>query len=241
MDETPRGREIAFRTQQRGECMELRLVLNAAGISAEARHQDGWWLLSVPAYDLAKSKGEIDAYRQENAVAEKRPTQVALRYGGAGVAVFAYALVILVVGTWDAVSAFGVDWNSNGAMEAGKVVDGQWWRCLTALTLHVDAGHLIANLVFGVLFGLIAGRILGGGVAWLGMVIAGALGNFANALMRAPTHMSIGASTAVFAALGMIVFHAMLQVDFDIPFLDHLGTDPSVAAATRKEHGKGQD
>ncbi len=182
MDGIPPGREAVFKTQRRSECMELRLVLNAAGISAEAKHHDGWWLLIVPAHDLAKATAELDAYHQENAVTTKRAGEVFPRYGGAGVAVVVYVFVILVIATWDAVSAFDVDWQSVGAMEAGQVVAGEWWRCLTALTLHVDVGHLIANLVFGILFGLIAGRILGGGVAWLGMVIAGALGNFSNAL-----------------------------------------------------------
>jgi membrane associated rhomboid family serine protease len=80
---------------------------------------------------------------------------------------------------------------------------------MTALTLHADAGHLSANLVFGVVFGLLAASALGGGVAWTGILLAGALGNTLNALVQSPDHASIGASTAVFAALGIIVAHAL--------------------------------
>jgi rhomboid protease GluP len=94
-------------------------------------------------------------------------------------------------------------------MEAGRVTSGEWWRTVTALTLHVDLAHLGANLVFGALFGLLAGQALGGGVAWLLIVMAGALGNFANAWLQLPEHISIGASTAVFSALGLIVVHAV--------------------------------
>jgi membrane associated rhomboid family serine protease len=94
-------------------------------------------------------------------------------------------------------------------MQAGEVVTGQWWRAVTALTLHADAGHVLANLVFGAVFGLLAGRALGGGVAWLVIVAAGVLGNLANAWVRPPEHVSIGASTAVFASLGMLVAHAL--------------------------------
>ena len=209
MKERPTGRAPVYRTQRRDECMELQLVLHSTGISAEAKHEDGGWVLTVPAYELARSTAEIDAYLQENTVSSRKSSIAFPGYGGGAIAVATYAFVILVIATWDAVSAFDMDWQSAGAMEAGKVAGGQWWRCVTALTLHVDAGHLIANLVFGVLFGLIAGRILGGGVAGLGMVLAGALGNLVNAMLRAPTHSSIGASTAVFAALGMIVFHAI--------------------------------
>jgi membrane associated rhomboid family serine protease len=47
-------------------------------------------------------------------------------------------------------------------------------------------------------------RYLGGGAAWLAIVASGALGNLANAFLSGPGHRSIGASTAVFAALGLL-------------------------------------
>jgi membrane associated rhomboid family serine protease len=58
--------------------------------------------------------------------------------------------------------------------------------------------------VFGVLFGLFAGRILGSGVAWFAIVVTGAMGNLLNTLLLESAHRSIGASTAVFAALGIV-------------------------------------
>jgi membrane associated rhomboid family serine protease len=80
---------------------------------------------------------------------------------------------------------------------------------LTALTLHVDLQHILSNLAFGGLFGWMAGRVLGGGWAWFCIVIAGGIGNFANAVVRDADHLSIGASTGVFAALGILVAHAL--------------------------------
>jgi membrane associated rhomboid family serine protease len=68
---------------------------------------------------------------------------------------------------------------------------------------------LIANLVFGTVFGLIAGGILGGGVTWFALVVAGGLGNFVNAVVKGDDHLSVGASTAVFAGLGLIVSDAL--------------------------------
>ena len=78
------------------------------------------------------------------------------------------------------------------------------WRTVTALTLHADARHLAANIVFGGLVGLFAGQLLGSGLAWFSILIAGAAGNLLNALIRNPGHTSVGASTAVFAALGIV-------------------------------------
>ena len=125
--------------------------------------------------------------------------------GGVGV----FALVISLVMFFDLFTAYQLPWRELGRMQAGQVLAGQWWRNWTALTLHVDLQHLFSNLAFGALFGLLAGRILGGGVAWFSIVLAGALGNAVNALIRDSDHSSIGASTAVFAALGILVAHAL--------------------------------
>ena len=101
-------------------------------------------------------------------------------------------------------SISGYDWFAAGRVDGALIRNGEWWRTITALTLHADARHLVGNLVFGVLFGLFAGRLLGSGVAWLAIVVSAALGNAANTLLLDSVHRSIGASTAVFAALGLV-------------------------------------
>lgn len=47
-------------------------------------------------------------------------------------------------------------------------------------------------------------QLTGPGVAALSMVAAGALGNVLSALVQTPQHTSLGASTAIFAGLGVI-------------------------------------
>ena len=209
MYEPPPGCEIVLRTRQRDQCLESRLVLDAAGISAEAGYRDGWWLLVVDREDLAVSAAELEAYRRENPVQKSRRIKKVPIYGGAATGVLVYGGVLILVAVLTAQWAFGLEWLPAGRMQAGRVMAGEWWRAVTALTLHLDAGHITANLVFGAVFGFLAGQALGGGVAWLAIVTAGALGNFINAVVQAPTHSSIGASTAVFAALGVIVSHAL--------------------------------
>jgi rhomboid protease GluP len=209
MYEPPPGCETVFRTRHRGQCLESRLVLDAAGISAEAGYRDGWWILVVNRDDLAVSAAELNAYRRENPTQPSRRGKKVPIFAGAASGVFIYAGVLILVAALTAQWAFGLEWLPAGRMQAGRVMAGEWWRVVTALTLHLDAGHITANLVFGVVFGFLAGQALGGGVAWLAIVIAGALGNLMNALIQAPTHSSIGASTAVFATLGIIVSHAL--------------------------------
>jgi membrane associated rhomboid family serine protease len=93
-----------------------------------------------------------------------------------------------------------------GRMDAVRMVDdGEWWRAITALTLHGDIVHLVSNIVAGIGFAFLLARFFGAGAAWLLIVMTGAAGNALNAWVHHPdAHFSIGASTAVFGALGLI-------------------------------------
>jgi rhomboid protease GluP len=200
---------VAMRSRDREACLEARLVLDAAGIESELLYLDGWWLLLVDTSDLPRSEEELEAYQLEN---QGRPRRRRVRVpvlSSGRIGLLAYAAVLLAVAVLANQWAFGLDWFESGAMQAARVMDGEWWRTVTALTLHGDAGHLAANLVFGTVFGLLAAQALGSGVAWAGILCAGALGNALNALIQQPGHTSIGASTAVFAALAVVVAHSM--------------------------------
>ena len=43
-------------------------------------------------------------------------------------------------------------------------MDGEWWRAVTALTLHGGLSHIAGNLVFGVMFAVLASHSLGVGL-----------------------------------------------------------------------------
>src|SRR5690606_17948410 len=114
----------------------------------------------------------------------------------------------MLVATFARQYALGVEWLAAGGLVAGQVLSGEWWRSVTALTLHVDTGHLASNLGFGGLFGYFIGRSFGPGVRWFAILASGTLGNLLNAVIQSPAHRSIGASTAVFGALGLLTAHA---------------------------------
>ncbi|EMI56948.1 rhomboid family intramembrane serine protease [Rhodopirellula sallentina] len=198
-----------FESSHRDPCQEVSLVLQAVGIpSAIARDETGW-VVAVPDARHAAAITEIEDYLSDKSVEVPRVESRVRLFGGAVIGVVFYVSILCAVNVLDRISAYGVQWSDVGHMRAGDVMGGQIWRTVTALTLHADTLHLMSNLAFGGFFGLLAGRILGGGVAWLAIVVAGALGNAANAFMRDADHVSIGASTAVFAALGMLVSHAL--------------------------------
>lgn len=182
---------------------EWALVLAAVGIPHEIRPAIGGDQLWVGEDQLEAAERELTRYLHEN----RPPPEARLAWPRhphtlAGVA--AYAAVLAAV-TIAALARVGdVNWVNRGVLDAGFAARGEWWRPVTALTLHADLGHLLANLAFGAIFAYPAGQLFGPGIAWL-LIVVGAAGAYAvDALLHPPSHALLGASTAVFTALGLI-------------------------------------
>jgi membrane associated rhomboid family serine protease len=194
---------VVYESRNRQSCSDRALVLASVRIPYQLIDDGLSCALVVPAEYSARAVEELRLYEDENP-----PVQTKVRkrivYQDAVPGVVAYVLVICIVAWLAGYSIFGSNWFVAGRVDGTLIRDGEWWRTITALTLHSGVRHLLGNLVFGVFFGIFAGRILGSGVAWLAVVIAAALGNVANTLLLDSTHRSIGASTAVFATLGLL-------------------------------------
>ncbi len=99
---------------------------------------------------------------------------------------------------------------------------GQWWRPFTALFLHADLGHLLGNLLSGWFFGSLVARSIGPLRAWALILACGTLGNLLTSALTYPEpFVSIGASTAVFGALGVLSglgFSSMLRIRIRLPW-----------------------
>jgi len=89
------------------------------------------------------------------------------------------------------------DWIALGSADSARIMAGQWWRLVTALTLHADWLHLFSNLAIGGVLIVFLCRELGSGLAWCLLLGSGVLGNLVNAYMQPSNHSSVGASTAV--------------------------------------------
>jgi membrane associated rhomboid family serine protease len=92
-----------------------------------------------------------------------------------------------------------------GAADARRIArGGELWRTVTALTLHSDPAHVLGNAFSCGVFGTLLLRRFGVGVgAWL-LLGSGALGNLLTALWHGSQHRSVGASTALFGAIGAL-------------------------------------
>ncbi len=192
-----------FRAPARRPCEEQALVLKAMDIAHYVTEQPDGCHLMVPAGLAIRAGRELGHYQRENPVRTVVHAAAIPPARGVPLAV-AWTVVLSLLYAVQVGGLFGVDWLSAGELVAGRVRDGEWWRTLTALTLHGDIAHITGNIVFGAFFTYLAGQYLGSGVAALGIVALAGLGNAGNAWVQLAQHRSIGASTAVFAALGLV-------------------------------------
>lgn len=178
------------------------LVLASVGIPHELRQSPELAEIWVDARDLDRARAQLSAYLREN-MDHARPAPELPRHPHAAWGVAAYALVLIAVTGAALFRLGGRSWVDRGVLDAGLFERGEWWRVFTALTLHADLGHLLANLAFGVLFAWPASQFVGVGVAWLTIVLGSGAAYGLDMLIRPPTHSVLGASTAVFVALGL--------------------------------------
>jgi rhomboid protease GluP len=202
MDTGPDPPEIVFRARNGRACGEVALVLEAVGLRPVVHDLGGSWVVIVKPHEVEQARRELGAWLAENRVRAEAPARRPTADGRRGVA--AYVLAVVAVALAVANFAFDRDWLAAGRIDGSAMLAGEWWRALTALTLHADLAHLAGNIFFGAVFGGFAGRYLGSGIAWLLILCAGVAGNIINVAILGEDHRAIGASTAVFAALGLL-------------------------------------
>jgi membrane associated rhomboid family serine protease len=178
-------------------------VLAADGLSPSVQRGPEGFVLGVPADEGERAAGVLSAYERENRdpASRRDPEPVAAGNAFAGLSVSA-ALLVFFFFTGPRNPA--VIWFERGSADAERILLGELWRTVTALTLHADFVHALANALFGALFlGAVCGA-LGAGVGCALVLLSGAGGNLVNALFQGSHHVSVGASTAVFGAVGLL-------------------------------------
>ena len=183
---------------------DVLLVLEARAIPNRIERDGPRWVVLVPARSFNDARAEVTAWFSENArpAGGERRLRI-LGSGWPGVVVWNLAILVSIA-ILATRQSLGFDWYLAGRADAGAIMAGELWRTLTALTLHADTMHLLGNLVFGSFFGFYVGKYLGEGFGWSLILLGGVLGNTINALVQSPMHLSVGASTSVFAALGIL-------------------------------------
>ncbi len=184
--------------------MDLSLVLEQEGIPHELRRLgEAHWALQINDTDAARAEVAIVAFEQENPLEVRRPEGFH-PVAGAVAAGLAFALVLVTFYLRTGPESAGSPWFERGSADAAAILRGEWWRSVTALTLHADAGHAAGNAVLGGLLLALLARSVGPGMASALILLSGVAGTLAAAGLTRHNFVSIGASTAVFGALGAL-------------------------------------
>jgi membrane associated rhomboid family serine protease len=194
--------EVLRATASRTLAGDWALVLASAGIEHEVVEGAGTFTLLVATADLPTAREALAAYDVESVPAvvppapDLGPSTLGVLSGAALLAMF------VVTGPRDAPAPTA--WFAAGSASAAEIVHGQWWRAVTALTLHADVLHLVGNVIACLIFVSAVGRWLGPGLGALAIVACAAVANGLTALWHRADFVSVGASTATFAATGLV-------------------------------------
>lgn len=176
---------------------------------------------TAASHDIA---GELQAYESEN---EKHLPQPE----AAGPGLFRHPAGWELCGIWMLALTGVFIWQGThpeltglaASSSTGLIGRGEWWRPFTALFFHGDLPHLAGNLLSGLFFGTLVAKSIGPWRGWVCILACGTAGNaLASALTWPQDFTSIGASTAVFGALGILSglgFSTMLRTRLRLPWM----------------------
>lgn len=197
---------VVFRSARQKPCDERAFVLTAVLIDSEIIPEPGGFALCVAHRQSAHAAHHLHQYEEERRRPRPRmPAMVQHPHAWRGSVVYAIAIVLVAFAAANHV--FARDLFDAGAVHGAMLAHGEWWRAFTALTLHWDLQHLLGNLGAGVVFGFFASRQLGSGRAWLLVLLSAAAANFIEVPLVSQEFVSAGASTAVFAIVGLLAAH----------------------------------
>ena len=176
------------------------LVLLSQGIVHRfLRSEEGPFEIFVSPEFETRASEQIELYRKENPPKEENPPlPLSLSLQPVWVLLVPVVCTVLDFGNFVDRMHFA------GLSDASKVLHGQWWRTITALTLHGDARHIASNLLSGyIVLNLMSYRIPLARLAPF-LAVASAIANFCVALTVQSDYRALGFSTFVFAAIGAL-------------------------------------
>ena len=198
---------IAASTPEYRKAFTWALVLYAAGIDHIMEHRGNQWLLLVAEAAEEKARREILVYEDENRnwppPKDEAHQELWVQEATPPTVLFMVALISFfqITGPWTQHS----HWFTAGAVHAEKILQHhEWWRIITGLTLHADIVHVVGNTLIGGVFIHFICKMLGSGTGFSLVFLSGILGNAINVLIRGDNHLSVGFSTAVFGAIGLL-------------------------------------
>lgn len=195
---------VVYETDNQEDVSACSLVLSAVDISHTITVQGSSYAILVSTDKQRRAMHHLTAYQTENSnwpPVKNPPEEVGASLEPPTLIVIGALMIFYAVtGPWNMDSP----WFAQGAGDSEAILrQGEYYRLITALTLHADLTHLLGNCFFGSFLLHFFCRTAGPGIGVLAMLLAAALGNYINVVLHGSGHHFIGFSTAVFALIGM--------------------------------------
>lgn len=183
------------------------LVVLAMGEACRVAEAEipGEYDLQAELLPAAKVADELDTYRKESVSVPPRQLSQTdwARYPAGWWLSAVWVLLLTAVFLRQGQDPYLVERGASSSV--GLMHGGEWWRPFTGLFFHADLSHLTGNIAGGVVFGSLVSKMIGPVKAWALILACGTVGNSITSWLTYPgAFVSIGASTAVFAALGIL-------------------------------------
>lgn len=213
MDDLPQGMpgdlEAVGRYTSEREALRHATVILAMRGDCWLAETGPWWLLLVRPALSERARLQLSRYDGENI---KHPPRRDPAMPVAGRMDYPPALLWALLTAacfWLQTQAPGL-WETLGCMDSRALFTrGEWWRPVSALFLHADLAHLTANLASGLFTFAALRTAFSRGTAWLSLILSSIAANVLAGLIHLGSdYRSLGASTAVFAGLGLLTGRA---------------------------------
>ncbi|MET3699233.1 rhomboid protease GluP [Bacillus oleivorans] len=144
--------------------------------------------------------------------AQQRKTEEKTFQHGKPIFTFFFMAIQLAVFAWMEMEGSSQDPRTLlefGAKFNPLILEGEWYRLITPIFIHIGVFHLLMNTVALYYLGAIVERIFGSLRFFIIYMIAGIMGSIAS-FAFSPT-LSAGASGAIFGCFGALLYFGMLQ------------------------------
>ena len=182
------------------------LVLTSAGLEYAVKQTAGGWEIWVAESNHTEALNLIAEYIYENQHAVPSEARETPPHKPTYTGLWASVLLLACHLASNMADTPHTLIRSYGA-SASDILNGELYRTVTSLMLHSGYVHLIGNMAGIAVFGTAVCNLTGAGVGWLMILLTGIIGNLVNAALFEYGHMSVGASTAVFGAVGILAAH----------------------------------
>lgn len=182
------------------------LILTSQNIKADVEKDNQSFDILVPEPEMKTALFLIETYYSENKFS--RPKHQVKEFP---ISSFKSYAVFFIMGILCFIHAFSLEYHIHEDMilkygaSSLFILQGETFRAITALFLHADARHLMGNMAGLLIFAAPVITLSGFGTGSFMLLFCGTLGNLINAHFYRTAHLSIGASTAVMGAAGLLV------------------------------------